>query len=193
MSGLTPDQYLDIERAEEFRHEFFAGKMNEMPASSFRHSVLTSTLLCEIGDALAAKPCVALNGSLRLRAAPNGLHTYPDVMVVCGQPQFADDQQDTLLNPVAIVEVLSPATEAYDRGLKFSQYRGIESLQEYALVSQNEPRIEIFRRQQGGTWVLTEFVGLAAACRFESIDVSVALVDIYEKVTFEPGEPAPPR
>ena len=108
-------------------------------------------------------------------------------------PCFADNQKDTLLNPTLIVEVLSPSTEAYDRGFKFAQYRTVESLEEYVLVAQVEPRVEIFRRQPDGHWLLSEAVGLESMCRFESLDCSLALADIYDKVTFAPGGPIATR
>jgi Uma2 family endonuclease len=84
-----------------------------------------------------------------------------------------------------IVEVLSPSTEAYDRGFKFAQYRALESLQEYALVSQSEPRVEIFRRQPSGDWLLSESAGIEAVCRFDSVGCAVVMKDVYDKVTFE--------
>ena len=124
------------------------------------------------------------SNDLRLRLSPDGLYTYPDVVVICGDPQFADDQRDTLVNPTLIVEVLSPSTEAYDRGFKSAQYRTIESLEEYVLVSQAEPRVEVFRRQPGGHWLLSEAAGLEASAHFESLDCSLKLGDIYDKVIF---------
>jgi Uma2 family endonuclease len=127
---------------------------------------------------------------LRLRVGSGRLYTYPDVVVFCGAPKLADQHEDVLLNPTVIAEVLSPTTERYDRGVKWTQYRTIESLQEYALVSQTEPRIEVFRRQSGGQWLFTEFAGLGAVCRFESLDCAVALSDIYHNISFD-DEPAP--
>jgi Uma2 family endonuclease len=109
-------------------------------------------------------------------------------VVVCGEPRFADDQEDTLLNPQLIVEVLSPSTEAYDRGFKFKQYRNIGSLEEYVLVSQIESRIEVFRRQQNGDWLFHECVGLDSVCRLESVDCSLALSAVYKNITFESGD-----
>jgi len=128
--------------------------------------------------------CLVTPSDLRVWVAPAGLYTYPDVVVVCGEPRYADDRRDTLLNPLLIIEVLSPSTEAYDRGFKSAQYRALESLQEYALVSQSEPRAEVFRPQPGGHWLLSEFVGLEAVCRLEGVDVSVALSEVYDNVIF---------
>lgn len=106
-----------------------------------------------------------------------------------GRARFADDRRDTLLDPALIVEVLSPSTEAYDRGFKSAQYRTVESLEEYALVTQAEPRIEVFRRQPGGHWLLSEAIGLDAVCHFESLDCSIPLAEVFAKVTFSPEDP----
>jgi Uma2 family endonuclease len=138
---------------------------------------------------LKKRPCAVGSSALRFRVSPDGLYTYSDVLVICGEPKFADDQDDTLVNPALIAEVLSPSTEAYDRGFKSAQYRIVESLQEYALVSQAEPRVEVFRRQPGGHWLLSEAVGLEAVCQFESMDCAVPLAEIYSKVTFSPDDP----
>jgi Uma2 family endonuclease len=113
---------------------------------------------------------------------------YPDVSVVRGKPEVADDQNDILLNPTVIVEVLSPSTEAHDRGLKFARYRRMESLREYVLVSQEAPHVEVFRRQEDGHWVLTEYFGLDSVCRLESIDCAIPLAGIYERVEFTPDQ-----
>jgi Uma2 family endonuclease len=188
---LTPEQYLEIERAAELRHEYFNGRMFAMSGASYRHVIVTGNLSYALRNCLRKRPCTVLTTDLRLRVSPGGLYTYPDLVVLCGEPKFVDDQTDTLLNPLLIVEVLSPSTEAYDRGFKFAQYRTLESLQEYALVSQTEPRVEVFRRQSGRDWLLSESIGLDAACRFESVGCAVALAEVYDKVTFGGDEPNP--
>jgi Uma2 family endonuclease len=112
---------------------------------------------------------------------------------VCGKPEFADDQKDTLVNPILLVEVLSPSTEAYNRGFKAAQYRTLPSLQEYALVSQAEARIEIFRRQETGDWLFAEYAGKEAICRFISVNAEIALADVYDRIVFEPLDPLSPH
>lgn len=189
---LTPEQYLELERAAETRSEYYAGRMYAMSGGSHRHAIIIASLSRELGIALRKRSCSVATSDLRVRVTRDGLYTYPDVVVVCGDPSYADDQQDTVLNPALLAEVLSPSTESYDRGFKFSQYRKIESLQEYALVSQAEPRVEVYRRQHGGGWLLAEFEGLGAICRFDSLDCPVALAELYDKVTFE-SDPIPPR
>ncbi len=189
--SLTPEEYLQIERAAEFKSEYYNGRMYAMSGGSYGHGLIILNLAGELRAALKNSPCAVTASDVRLRVSPRGLYTYPDVVVVCGEPKFADDQKDTLLNPTFVAEVLSPSTEAYDRGFKSTQYRMLESLQEYALVSQTEPRLEVFRRQSGG-WLLSEFAGLDAVCRFESLGRQVALADIFERVTFG-GDDAPVR
>jgi Uma2 family endonuclease len=187
---LTPEEYLELDRASPYRNEYFDGRMYAMAGGTHRQSVVISNLARELGNALKKRPCLISVADARVRTSGR-LYTYSDVAVVCGPPKFADDRKDTLLNPVLVIEVLSPSTEAHDRGLKFGQYRQLESLVEYALVSQEEPRVEIFRRQPSGDWLLSESTGLDASCRFASVDCSIALAEIYDKVTFDEGPTAP--
>ncbi len=137
----------------------------------------------ELRQALKQRPCTVTPIDVRLRVSPTGLYTYPDVMVVCGEAKFADDQRDTVLNPTLIVEVLSKSSEGHDRGFKFAQYRKLDSLREYVLVSTGEPRVEKFLRQPDGQWLLSETVGLDAVCRFESLDCQILLSEVYYRVT----------
>lgn len=181
---LTPEQYLEIERKAEFKSEYYGGEMYAMSGGTYPHGVIILNLGAELRAALKGRPCSTTSNDVRLRVSPGGLYTYPDVMVVCGDPRFADDQADTLLNPTLIVEVLSHSTEAHDRGLKFEQYRMIESLKEYVLVSQYRPKIEKFRRQASGEWVLSECTGLEAVCEFGSVECRIPLSEIYSNVKF---------
>jgi Uma2 family endonuclease len=184
---LTPEQYLEQDRASEFRNEYYAGRMYAMSGGTHTHAIVAGNLTSELRSA-TGKRCMVTQSDLRVRVSPSGLYTYPDIVVVCGQPQYVDGHRDTLANPILVAEVLSPSTEAYDRGFKSVQYRTLESLQEYVLVSQSEPRVEVYRRQAGGTWLLSESAGLEASCTFESLGCSVQLKDIYSQVTFEVQE-----
>jgi Uma2 family endonuclease len=145
---LTPEQYLAAERAAEFKHEYYNGQMYARPGGSFQHCLIAGNILGALHTELKTRPCGIGSSDLRLRVSPDGLYTYADVLAINGDPRSAGDEQDTLLNPALIVEVLSPSTEAYDRGFKSAQYRTVESLEEYALVSQSEPRVEVFHRHQ---------------------------------------------
>ena len=181
---MTEEEYLSIERAAEFKSEFYGGRMYAMSGGSSAHALIIPNLAAELRSALKQKTCTVYVTELRLRIVPRGSYTYPDVTVVGGPSAFADNQKDTLLNPTLIVEVFSPSTEAHDRGLKFAQYRQIHSLQEYGLVSQSEPRVEIFRRQPSGEWLLAEVTGLEGRARFNCVDCEIPLSEIYHQVTF---------
>lgn len=182
VTRMTAEEYLAADRAAEFRSEYYDGFPYAMAGASFPHTTITGNLFLQLKLALRKRRCFVTLPDVRLRVSPGRAYTYPDLMAACGEPTFADDQKDTLLNPALIVAVLSPSTEAHDRGFKFAKYRELESLREYVLVSQTEPRVEKFVRQAGGQWVLSEYVGLDAVCRFESVDCEVALADIYENV-----------
>ncbi len=182
---LSEEEYLKIERAAEFRSEYYNGQMYAMSGGSMPHAVIIANLIRELGVALRQKPCTVMNSDMRVRISPSKFYTYPDIVVVCGPPKLADNQKDTLLNPTLLIEVLSPSTEAHDRGFKFLHYRQLESLQEYALVWQAEPRVEIFRRQSSGEWLLSEAAGLDAKCRFDSAGCQIALAEIYHRVEFD--------
>jgi Uma2 family endonuclease len=182
---LTPEQYLELERAAETRHEYYNGEVFAMAGGSLRHAVVSQNFARELGNALKQRPCLVMSSDVRIRVAVDGLYTYPDVVVVCDPPKFVDNRSDTLLNPTLLVEVLSPSTEAHDRGFKFAQYRTIEGLQEYVLVSQAEARVEVFRRQEDGNWLMSEAIGLDAICELRSVDCRIGLDEIYAKVEFD--------
>ena len=118
---LTPAQYLDAERAAEFKHEYYNGQTYARPGGSYEHCLIAGNIIAQLHTLLKKRPRDVGSSDLRLRVSPDGLYTYADVLVVCGDPRFADDQHDTLLNPALIVEVLSPPTEAYERGFKSAQ------------------------------------------------------------------------
>jgi Uma2 family endonuclease len=121
---------------------------------------------------------------MRVCIEATGLYTYPDVVVVCGQPRLQDSHVDTLLNPTVLVEILSPSTEAYDRGTKFRHYRKISSLREFVLISQDRMLVERYTRHEND-WILSEFSLPAETLRLESIDCQILLDAIYARVSFE--------
>jgi Uma2 family endonuclease len=179
---VSEQEYLELERAAEFRHEYYDGIMYAMSGASWTHSTLVHNLSRLLDGALRGK-CAVRTTDVRVRVSRR-LYTYPDVLVVCGAPKFADDQKDTVLNPTLIIEVLSPSTERYDRGAKAAQYRTVESIEELVFVSQSEARVEVFRRRAPNEWVLSEFVGLELSSRFQSVECELPLDQIYESVTF---------
>jgi len=189
---LTEGEYLAIERSADFKSEFFEGEMFAMGGGTPQHSLIATNLARELGIRLRGGPCVVYNADLRVKVEATGLFTYPDLSVICGALRFAAGTEDTVVNPVLLVEVLSDSTEAYDRGRKFGHYRQIPTLQEYLLVSQKEPRFEQFLRQPDDRWLLTEAAGLEKHLEFPSLGISLSLAEVFEKVTFVPAPIRPP-
>lgn len=179
---LTPEEYLALERQAETKSEYLNGEIFAMSGGSFPHNLISGNLVGELRQVLKRSPCRVCPGDQRIHIPATGLYTYPDAVVVCGEPRFEDEELDTLLNPTLIVEVLSPSTEAYDRGKKFEHYRSIDSLAEYLLVSQSEPRVEQFLRQEDGIWLFKAFAGRDARMPLPSLGCEIALAEIYDKV-----------
>lgn len=182
---ITPEEYLEIERRAEFRSEYLDGEMFAMSGVTREHNIIEVNILTELNLQLVDLPCEVFGANMRTRVSLAGLYTYPDVAVVCGEPEFEDDRLDTLINPQAIVEVLSDSTESYDRGKKFAHYRQIVSLREYILVSQYECRIERFERQGDGDWLYSELTDPNASMALPSIGCHLSLHSVYRKVDFE--------
>jgi Uma2 family endonuclease len=184
---LSAEEYLEIERHSEIKSEYLDGEIFAMTGATRRHNLITTNLVREVSQSLLDRPCEVYSSDLRVHIPSTGLYTYPDLAVVCGEPRFEDGEVDTLLNPTLIVEILSPTTEAYDRGKKFEHYDAIESLAEYVLVSQTSPRVEQYVRQAGAHWLFTATSGLSGRVVFPSINCELALAAIYHKL------PAGPR
>jgi Uma2 family endonuclease len=185
---LTPQEYLARERLADVRSEFYRGEMFALAGASWEHTLIKDNLAREAGNQLKTGPCRVVTSDLRVKVSATGLYTYPDVVIVCDEPQFEDQVMDTLLNPRILVEVLSDSTEKYDRGTKFGHYRQLPSVREYVLVAQDRPLVERYVRQADDTWVLTAFGDLAQTFSFGTVSVQIALTDIYRGVTF----PEPP-
>jgi len=181
---LTSQEYLAIERDLEQKHEFYRGEMFAMSGASIAHNIITVNLTASLHAQLKDRDCNVFANDMRVQIQSTGLYTYPDAIVTCEQPQFEDDQFDTLLNPQVIFEVLSDSTEKYDRGKKFEHYRQIESLQEYILIAQDHPQIERFSRQQDRHWLLDEASGLDAMLHLPTVDCTLKLAEVYAKVQF---------
>jgi Uma2 family endonuclease len=196
MCTVVKAEYLAFERSSETKHEFIDGFVYAMSGASRSHNLITNYTSALLINQLQGQPCEVYPSDMRVKVEATGLYTYTDISIVCGEVQLAGDEFDTLLNPVLIIEVLSPTTESYDRGKKFHHYQQLESLREYVLIAQDSPRIERFLRQNGGTWVLTNVTGLDGRLQLASIDAALALADVYQKVTFEadaPGTTIPQR
>jgi Uma2 family endonuclease len=179
---LTPAEYLEIERRAEWKSEYYRGKMVEMPRVNYRHVLIVGNLMFELRRRLKKRPCGVYASNLRLRVAAIDFYTYPDVMVICGDPEIDGDQDDIVLNPALIVEVLSESTEAYDRGKKFEQYRTLPSLREYLLFAQDAPHIERYTFRPDGCRLFSDSKGKDASIELASISCTLPLSEIYDKV-----------
>lgn len=186
---LTPADYLALERKSDVRHEYYNGEIFAMSGASRRHNLVTVNFTSELRQQLKGRRCETYSADMRVFIPSTGLYTYPDVVVVCGEPQFQDDEFDTLLNPLVIIETLSPATERYDRGQKFAAYRSINSLRHYVLASQDEYRIDYYTKEPDGRWWLRDARGLADSIELPAIECTLAMSEIYDKVTLS----EPPR
>lgn len=181
---LTPEQYLEFERKSDEKHEYFAGAIYLMAGGSARHNRIAGSAYAALYAQLRRRNCNVYPSDMRVKMVQTGLYTYPDISIVCGNEQFEDKKEDTLLNPVVIIEVLSPSTEKYDRGKKFQNYRTLLSLREYILIAQDECYVEKYTRQVDNTWVLTEATGREETMVLSSIQCILELMDVYEKVDF---------
>jgi Uma2 family endonuclease len=178
----TAEEYLALERQAECKSEYYAGDIFAMAGASRWHNLIVANVVGELSQQRKGRPCATYPSNMRVKISPTGLYTYPDVTVVCGEAQFEDTQQDTLLNPTLIVEVLSESTEAYDRGGKFAHYRKLASLMEYVLIAQTKPHVEHYVRQPDNRWLLAEADGLHQTLHLPSIDCHLALAEVYDKV-----------
>lgn len=178
-TSILISEYLRLEDAAEFRSEYIDGHMVAMAGGTVNHALISSNLLRLLGNALLEKDCTVFGSDIRIRTAPSGIYTYADAVVACGRLEVAEN---TLTNPVLIVEVLSESTEAYDRGRKFAAYRQIESLSDYLLVDQTQTLVEHFHKEEDGTWRLRGYVSQEDTLHFETLGTDLLLSEIYRRV-----------
>ena len=181
----TEAEYLAMEAESDIKHEYHAGDIVAMTGASYNHIRVTSALIRTLEDHLDGTSCEVYPGEMRVRVAATQRYFYPDCSVVCDPPELHEDKTATLLNPILVIEVLSDSTEGYDRGKKFLHYQRIPSLSDYVLVAQDEPLIQCFSRGSDGMWTLTQAFGLDASITLPSIGCTLALADVYKRVTFE--------
>jgi len=177
----SKEEYLEIEAAADYKSEYYQGELFAMSGGSPKHSIISFNLIREIGQGLRNKNCIGFESNMKLEIAEADAYVYPDLMVVCGDVKLAENTTDVITNPVLIIEVLSPGTEAFDRGKKFEFYRTIPSLKEYVLVSQDKPRVEAYFRKDRNNWQYTVINGIEKSIVFKSLDYEVKLEEIYCK------------
>jgi len=179
---VTPEEYLAFERGCEYRNEYVNGEIRAMSGASREHNLITTNLIRELSLKLRGRPCEVYPSNMRVRIPSANIYTYPDVVVVCGEPKFEDGHLDTLLNPTVVVEVLSKSTARYDRTTKADYYRAIESLAEHLIVEQDEYAVGCDTRQADGRWLRAEVRGLESVLELQSLGCALPLADVYERI-----------
>jgi Uma2 family endonuclease len=194
ISQYTIEKYLELDRASEERYEFVDGQVFLMAGESGRHGDVSVNLTREISVQLKGKDCRARSKDTKIKSggfaqkkgnSTKGMFSYPDLVIICGEPEYHDKFKDIVLNPKVIVEVLSDSTEVFDRNDKFTRYRMFNpTLSDYILVSQDKPVVEHFVRQEDDNWKLYSYFGLDETFRIESVECELKLNDVYDRVEF---------
>ena len=184
VTHVTPEEYLAAERLSETRSEYLDGGVYPMPGGTANHTRIVLNISTELKNQLGDRPCDVFPIDMKVRMPDSRKFFYPDVVVVCGELQFHDERKDIITNPDLVVEVLSPSTEAFDRGVKFEAYRTIESLKEYVLVSQEKPMVEQYVRNDDGKWTYTAVGGLESSLALPSVGCALNLGAVYKRVEF---------
>jgi Uma2 family endonuclease len=180
---LTFEKYLEIERRAEEKSEYFGGELFLMSGASTNHNRIVRNIIRTLANQTMQGDCEVYPSDMRVKIGKLNKSAYPDVSMVCGEQLFADELNDTLLNPTVIIEVLSDSTEAYERGKKFEHYQQLDSFIEYILISQTPHRIEQFIRRDDRTWTYREFRSAEEIVQLESVACTLLLADVYLKVS----------
>lgn len=182
---LSQADFLEFERNSEERHEYYKGEIFAMSGASYEHNVIEDNIRGALHNFLKGRECRSFGSNLRISVKANTLYTYPDIIVICGKPEFIDGQFDTVLNPTLIIEILSPSTANYDKGTKFELYRDIPSLKEYLTVDSTKIHIEQFVKNDNSTWTLQEFKSISDSFAMPCINMPVIISDWYDGVEFK--------
>jgi Uma2 family endonuclease len=178
----TPSAYFHFKESAQEKHEYENGEIFAMSGGTFLHGLIGGNILTALNNALLGRNCFTLGSDVKVDVKEYDSFVYPDAMVICGKVEFTEGRRDVVKNPVLIVEVLSESTESYDRGRKFKKYQSLPSFRQYVLVSQTEPIIETFFRQDDQHWLYTLTEGLEAAIQLRTIDGRIKLSDVYQWV-----------
>lgn len=190
ITKLSLEEYLELDKNSEEKYEYFDGEIFAMAGGSPNHARIGGNVYESLQRKLRGKSCEAFNSDMRVKVPAAFPYRYPDVSVVCGEPVFDKLQgQDQLVNPILIVEVLSPSTEAYDLGKKFTAYQSIESFREYLLIAQDAPFVIQHIRQGKGRWLRIEISGMESEIQLETLGITLTMHELYERVTFTEATP----
>jgi Uma2 family endonuclease len=181
----TIEEYLQMERASDVKHEYYQGEIFAMAGASNRHITISSSLMGELYARLKTSPCFPYGSDMRMHIPENTLFTYPDISIICGEIITFDKDKDTALQPTILIEILSKSTRNYDRGGKFKLYRDIPTLKEYMLVDSENIGVEIFRINEHNHWELEEYKSLKEIVTLPAINVSISMEDIYARTMLE--------
>lgn len=181
----TPEEYLELEEAAEYKSEYYQGEIFAMSGASFNHNQIVLNVSTQLHQGQKNHNCRVAMSDLRLWVKEKDLYTYPDIIVICNNPEFYQDRNDTITNPKIIIEILSESTKNYDRGEKFVFYRSISTFQEYILIDQYSIHIEQFSKGAEGKWLLTEYNDINDILKFTKIDFQISLKDVYNLIEFE--------
>lgn len=184
----TPEEYLELEEAAEYKNEYRDGQIVPMTGASINHNRIVGNFYAALKYALRGQNYEVFTSDLRLWIPRYRLYFYPDVMVIEGDPVFDGTRTDTITNPRAIAEVLSKSTKNYDRAEKFEYYRSIPEFREYILIDQYKFHIEHFAKTPDGKWLLTEYESSEAMLALASLELQIPLKEIYDRVNFDISE-----
>ena len=179
----SAEEYLAIDNEADYKSEYVAGDIFAMGGATPKHVLIAGNTAREFGNRLRDTNCQVYSAGLRIQADLDNVYYYPDVVVVCGRPEYRDSRRDTVTNPLVIVEVLSPTTRNYDRGDKFAHYRRLDSLREYILIDQDACHVEHFVRKEG-IWEFSESDDCQGSLVIPTLDIAIALTEIYAKLEF---------
>jgi len=184
----TPEEYLALEDRAAYKSEYINGEIFAMAGGTLPHHKIAGNVHTHFNNEFETKDCEVYNSDLKVLVKPNGAFLYPDVTVLCGEPQFYKDRQDIISNPILLVEVLSPSSRNYDRGEKFALYRNISTLQDYLVIDQTSVHVEHYHKLEDNRWVITIYYHMESVIDLPSIDVTLPLSKIYRKVKFPEAE-----
>ena len=178
----TPEEYFAMEENVEYKSEYYHGELFAMAGCTPNHNQITVNLVTMLNTALQNTPCRIFTSDMRIQVNRRKHYAYPDVSIVCGELEFAEDRNDMITNPIVIFEVLSEFTKDYDRGSKFTAYRNISTLQDYILIDQEEIHIEYFHKNEVDKWVLEEYKDIGDTLKIYVLDLEILVQDIYARV-----------
>jgi len=184
----TPEEYLALEDKAVYKSEYINGEIFAMAGGTLPHHKIAGNVLTHFNNEFRTKDCEVYNSDLKILVKPNGAFLYPDVTVLCGEPQFYKDRNDIIANPILIVEVSSPSTQNYDRNKKFELYRDIATLQDYLIIDQSRVYVEHYHKLEDNRWVLTIYYHMESVIDLPSVDITLPLSEIYHKVKFPNAE-----